>query len=242
MVLATLRSSLPPSALSFLSRLKRAGRSVLNWVGIRYNRAEAALFDLRHGTDTGGKTPAAELDIPAGIVAQITGYQSVNARHLRRVLETLPIPAGSTFVDVGCGKGKALLIAAEYPFIARAVGIELAGSLCRVAERNVARQVERCAAPKPVSVIEGDAVRADYSNGENVFFMNNPFDAALMRAFGDNVVRSARTAGRESWILYCNPVHHDELMSSGALEVVRKYRFFGPGRDLTAYRTRLPAR
>lgn len=237
MLRAKLRSSLPPTVLSLLSRLKQVARSGRNWCGVRYNRAEAVWFDFRHGTNTRGKTPAANLDIPADIVEQITGYQSVNERHLRKVLETLLLPQGSTFVDVGCGKGKALLIAAEYPFIKRAVGIELAGSLCRIAEGNVARLKERQRLQKPVSVIEGDAVGADYTNGENIFFMNNPFDARLMRDFSNNVLRSAEQANRDSWILYYNPVHHDVLVSQGRFEVVREFRFFGPGRNLIAYRT-----
>jgi SAM-dependent methyltransferase len=226
---------LPASAKTTVGKGVRQAR---RWVGIRWNRAEALLYDLRHGTDTTGSTPAAELDIPKEIEQHVTGFQSVNEYHLRKVLGSLSLPKHSTFVDIGCGKGKAVLIAAEYDFIDRAVGVELAGSLCRAAEANVRRMQARARTRAPIEIIHADATTVDYTRGENIFFLNNPFSWPLMSAMIDNVSRNLADDHERAWLLYGNPVHHEALAADGRLQMVREFKFFGPGRNIVAYRFR----
>jgi SAM-dependent methyltransferase len=231
----------PRSRLPFVHKLKasleRRARTANHKIGVCYNRVEAAWYDLKHGTDTRGKTAAAGLDIPGDLQPHVTGFQSVNERHLRTVLEGLPLPPDSTFVDIGCGKGKALLIAADYPFIKHAVGVELAGSLCKAAEANVERMKGRHGG-KPITVIHGDAVTHDYTNGENIFFLNNPFDVELMRRMIDNVHRCLSMKRMQGWFLYGNPAHRDAVNADKRLSFVREFSFFGPGRNVLAYRIR----
>ena len=181
-------------------------------------------------------TPGAELDIPTSSKAHVTGFQSVNERHLRTVLESLPFPPQSTFVDIGCGKGKAVLIAADYPFIDRVVGVELAGSLCHAAEANVRLFRDRRALSEPVEIIHADATTIDYVRGENIFFLNNPFDAMLTRAMIDNVERALGQNKERAWLLYGNPAHRDTVAADKRLQQVLEFEFFGPGRNIIAYR------
>jgi SAM-dependent methyltransferase len=67
-----------------------------------------------------------------------TGYAGVPPSTLGPALAALPIKHEEfTFVDIGCGKGRALFIAAEFPF-RRIVGAELAVELAQIARANVA--------------------------------------------------------------------------------------------------------
>jgi len=63
-------------------------------------------------------------------------YQPTKARPFQDLLRRLDLPAGGTFVDVGSGKGRVLLLAARHPF-KRVVGIEFSPSLCEQARRNI---------------------------------------------------------------------------------------------------------
>src|SRR5580658_10087482 len=96
------------------------------------NRDAIHPFDLKYGTDTGGYLGPQEL-AGSGIHDRMNnGYSavapSVFREACRRWRETLPSSASRleayTFVDVGAGKGRTLLLAAELPF-RRVIGVEL---------------------------------------------------------------------------------------------------------------------
>ncbi len=102
-------------------------------------------FDRARGTDTGGLIPAAELVTGHPNDKHVTAYYGVAPSILRRLIELWLNETGPlaeidryTFVDIGAGKGRALLVAAESPF-REVVGVELNPELAAVAERNIAR-------------------------------------------------------------------------------------------------------
>jgi len=81
-------------------------------------------FDLKYGTDTGGYLGPHEIRSGGVHDAMNNGYSavapSVFREACRRWCATLPPSAAHiqaySFVDVGAGKGRALLLAAELPF------------------------------------------------------------------------------------------------------------------------------
>src|SRR5579862_433792 len=111
-------------------------RQIQRRIGIGFNRLETLWFDFKFGTFTRGIVSAEQLGLQDDN-GPMTAYQAVNERHLRAVLKTIPFPRDSIFVDIGCGRGKALLIAAAFDFIVQATGIELSPALCQDALRNV---------------------------------------------------------------------------------------------------------
>jgi SAM-dependent methyltransferase len=206
--------------------------------GILYNRIEARLFDLRHGTDTTGKTPVGKLDEVVGEnVAHGTGYQAVNEGQLRHVMEALAFPDGSVFVDVGCGKGKPLLLAASYPFVHRAIGVEFSGALCVTARQNAITYGQRRRIADKIVIRHQDAVGCNIEADQNIFFMNNPFDAELISAFIAKIDASVRRHPRAVWLLYYNPAHAGAIDAHPGFARETLFRFFGPGRDIAVYRS-----
>jgi SAM-dependent methyltransferase len=85
-----------------------------------------------------------------------------------------------TFIDVGAGMGRAMLLATEYPF-QRVVGVELNPLLARVAQRNVESWRDAKRAKMQMQLICGDALDAPLPDGPCVVFMFNPFGASVMR-------------------------------------------------------------
>lgn len=203
---------------------------------IAFNRVEAHWYDLRHGTDTRGKAAASELaDIAGPNVDHGTGYQAVNASHFHEVMRALPFPYHSVFLDIGCGKGKPLLLAAGYGFVDRAIGVEFGGALCAIARRNV----ERSGLSRKIDVLHMDALAFPLEPRHNIFFLNNPFDEELFAAFVDRIAASVRRHPRPVWVLYGNPIHLDVLAAHDAFEPVKRFCFFGPGRDIAVFQSRM---
>jgi SAM-dependent methyltransferase len=149
-------------------------------------------FDAAHGVDTGGLIPAGELVTGHAHDAHVTAYYAVAPSILRGLvelwLETEPKHAVGrySFVDVGAGKGRAMLVASELGF-RQVIGIELNPGMADIAERNLERWVaghagdETASAIAPVRVVEQDALEFEFPAGPAVAFLFHPFEAPLMK-------------------------------------------------------------
>src|SRR5579883_1856526 len=92
-------------------------------------------MDRFYRIDTSGNAP------PPAIDGEPVFYAASQPSIIRAALRALPPLEGFTFIDLGCGKGRALIVATEFPF--RAIcGIEYSDELAAVARRNAAR-IER---------------------------------------------------------------------------------------------------
>lgn len=71
-------------------------------------------------------------------------------------MRRLPMrPKDFVFIDYGCGKGRALFIAAEHSFKA-AIGIEYASDLASIAKRNI--ELTMGIFQTPIQCLEMDAM------------------------------------------------------------------------------------
>jgi len=115
-----------------------------------------------------------------------------------------------SFVDLGAGMGRGLLLAAQSPFRA-VVGVELNPALVRIARKNLAIWRAAALARAPMKIFCGDAVEFAFPPGPCLAFLFNPFGAAVMRRL---VARWRKTfAGRAGQldILYVNNEQESEF-------------------------------
>ena len=137
-------------------------------------------FDAQHGTNTSGIVWLTNLkseNFASGI-----RYEPCPARQCELAIEQADIdPAQFYFVDVGCGKGRALLIASRYGFQSL-VGVEYSAELCRVAQRNLAI----CGAEK-ARIIHADATQFTYPKGSTFAFFFHPFHADVLEIVLDRL-------------------------------------------------------
>src|SRR5512143_830432 len=102
------------AALSFAAQLQCDIRQ-LGVRGTIEERLLAAIedraFDLRNRTSTRGLVDLDALSISGPNRGAGCRYCPTRARALRLLLAQCSFPAGSVFVDFGCGKGRALLVA-----------------------------------------------------------------------------------------------------------------------------------
>ncbi|MCE4553783.1 class I SAM-dependent methyltransferase [Roseateles cellulosilyticus] len=162
-------------------------------------------FDARHGTETSTDAQLRDLSIDSPNRRQAHRYTPTPPSALRRVLERLPIDrTGYSFVDIGSGKGRTLLVAAGLGF-QRAVGVEFARELHRVAEANIAQFLNRAGGPAPGCAIESvlaDATQYPLPAGDLVLYFFRPFHGGVLRDVLANALRHARHRRGRVWVVF----------------------------------------
>jgi len=160
---------------------------------------ENVAFDVAHGTDT------ARFD-------WFGNYEPTHAAVVDEVLDALALDWSRwTFLDLGSGRGRVLLIAAQRPF-KRVVGIEVAAGHHRAAHANVKAFGPTVA---PVVLLHGDVQDQPLPDGPLALFLYNPFpDDVLERVL-------ARVGTREAVVAYVRPIHAAVVEAAGFVEVAR---------------------
>ncbi len=179
-------------------------------------------FDAHFGTDTGGLIPKSDLKTGAPADRFVTAYYAVAPSILRTLLELWQLRcepssplAQYTFLDLGCGKGRALILAAENPF-REVVGVELNPSLAAIARANLAAAHSRADLLAPTRLIEGDALTSPLPQLPIVVFLFHPFEAPAMRRLLRILEAHAADHPGQVDILYVNAEHAAVLDRSPA--------------------------
>ncbi|MFN2449904.1 MAG: class I SAM-dependent methyltransferase [Candidatus Baltobacteraceae bacterium] len=136
-------------------------------------------------------------------------------------------PAQHTFLDVGSGMGRVLMLASLRPF-KQTVGIEISSALCEVSRDNLMRwrRTHPQLACNDVRVKQGDAASARLPAGDLVVYLFNPFGERTLRLF------AARLAAHDGAVvvLYHTPVHravfdeHPAFQRGGEVQAGALYR------------------
>src|SRR5262245_4264326 len=91
-------------------------RGLVSTATIAFSLLVDLTFDWRHGTKTIAPAELDRLHVPSPNKFHGVRYQATRARPFRRLLRELALPTGGTFVDLGSGKGRVLLLAAQAGF------------------------------------------------------------------------------------------------------------------------------
>jgi SAM-dependent methyltransferase len=171
--------------------------------GIGWDRVHP--FDLQYGTDTSGYSGDEERISGTAVDIHAHGYAGTQPGLLRGVLATLPRPETCTFVDIGCGKGRPLLVATEFPF-KDIVGVELSPALTEIARQNAEKIAKLFPLRTPVRVVCGDAAAYPLPAGDVILFLYNPFEEILIRKVVVRIEEALAAERRRIFILYFNPI------------------------------------
>ena len=80
-------------------------------------------FDLRYGTETMRWVWVEDLGANSEHDVNAVGYRATKARSLQKLISKLDLPRDRAFVDLGSGKGRVLLLAAQLGF-QKVVGVD----------------------------------------------------------------------------------------------------------------------
>jgi SAM-dependent methyltransferase len=166
-------------------------------------------FDTANGVRTSGLVAGRHLTSGHRHDRHSTAYYGVApsvfralVARWRRTSPPAPIE-GTTFVDIGAGMGRAVLMAAEMRFRS-VIGVELNSTLLRIARRNVAAWRKAGRIVSPVRIVDRDAAEFAFPLGPCVAFLFNPFGAPVMRRMLKSLVGQFAQRPGELDILYVN--------------------------------------
>lgn len=175
-------------------------------------------FDRLHKTDTGGLIRRVDLLTGHANDAHITAYYAVAPSILNALVDLWQTTSPThditryTFLDVGAGKGRAMLTAALHPFH-QVTGIELNPRLAAINRENI-RLFESSpnASPlAPISLIEADALEAPLPETPTVAFLFHPFEAPVLRRFMARAQQHFAQRPGAFDVLYVNAEHASVL-------------------------------
>lgn len=183
-------------------------------------------FDSENGVRTSGIIPGRFLKTGHRHDRHSTAYFGVAPSVFRQLMKKwqkskpcAPVEA-FTFVDVGAGMGRAMLLASEWPF-KRVEGIELNPVLAGIARRNAAKWRKAGRVTSALRVTCGDAVEFSVPKGPCLVFLFNPFGASVMRRLLVRVAEAFRERPGQVDLLYVN--HEQEHVFEGQRGFVRLY-------------------
>jgi len=171
------------------------------------SRLDDAYHEHRLGIDTSGWVPklALGIDNPDSVDYVPTRYAAIYS-----MLGRMPfVPSKSVFLDLGCGKGRALAVAATLPF-ERIIGIELSERLAEFAKANIASMRHRRA--KHIEIHHKDATVYEVPPEVNVIYFFNPFIGKDLRTVVGNIHRSYVNAPRAMFIIFFTNGKFDEIV------------------------------
>ncbi len=159
-------------------------------------------------------------------------YGNSGGPDLDVVLTRLPILPTDAVLDIGCGKGGAMITLSKYGF-ARVDGVEISHRLAAKAEKHLAR-----ARVGNASVFCCDAADFIGYDPYTVLYMYHPFGDVVLREVLANLAASLARRPRKLTLLYRNPIYHELVIQAGFRQTGKfdhlkhpfyVYEWFGPG-------------
>lgn len=172
-------------------------------------------FDQIHGVETSGLVPAANLVTGHPNDEHVTAYYGVAPSILRSLIDLWretppPEPIYSyTFLDIGAGKGRAMLVGSELPF-RQVIGIELNPAMAATARQNIHHWQQAHAAditarrPIPIELLEQDALTFDFPSTPTLAFLFHPFEAPVLKQLLRRIETQFANRSNTLDILYVN--------------------------------------
>jgi SAM-dependent methyltransferase len=169
--------------------------------------------DRQYGTDTSGVVPVKMITSDKTLLSRINPYGGSQPSIIRRAITALGKTEDYDFIDLGCGKGRAIIVASEFQF--RSIsGIELSSDLAKIARRNI-EIVERCFPMRPPAVaIEGNAITFPFPESKLVLFFCHSFGEELLLQLIKKLESSLSSGNGPVFFIYYNPVHGNVLDAS----------------------------
>lgn len=172
--------------------------------------------EKKYGIRTTGADELIHLEKLGIDISHATLYMPVSYSLLEEIFEQLPPLPRTHFVDIGCGKGRALCVAAYHGF-KKVTGIDFSKKLCEDATSNLALTHIKIPSLQ-YKVINNDAFYFDIPDDADCIFLFNPFDEIIMSAVVKNIRKSLQRNNRTVKIIYVNPLYKTYFLKAGFAE------------------------
>ena len=182
-------------------------------------------FDQRHGVETSGLIGGADLatghphDVYNTAYYGMSPSRFVGAMELWQALPPIAPIESYTFVDLGCGKGRALLLATLLPF-REVIGVELNPQLAETAERNLALWQAENSDCLPTHLLCGDAAEFRFPGNPCLLYLFNPFTQPVVERLLDRATRAFHDRPGALDVIYFNPEAEAAFTRNGGFDLL----------------------
>jgi SAM-dependent methyltransferase len=181
-----------------------------------------AIFIIRHEIrgekkyklDTSGFDELQHLQKKGIDITHSTIYMPVNYYMVEKMMEEIRKDSpGEVFLDIGCGKGRAMALAAYHGF-RKITGIDISEKFCAEARKNL--EPLRALFPGvSFHILLQDAFYYEIPTDVSVIFIFNPFDEVIMSGVVKNILQSQEENPRRISIIYINPLYENLFTENG---------------------------
>ena len=150
---------------------------------------------------------------------------------IRQALRAMPVRDVSSFsyVDLGCGKGRSLFVAAEFPF-RQIIGVELSSRLHARCLGNI--RTFRPRASLPITSLHENAADFLFPTGDLVLYLFNPFGAETVQRVLHNLDTARRLQPCRVIVILLWPRCGDQVAALEGMHLrceTRQYQIFEAG-------------
>jgi hypothetical protein len=176
---------------------------------VRYIIADKVVrrWDQKHNVDTAGSVQLDSLSVVGPYRNFGNECLCTSPKTFDYMMQSLPNSvAGHTFIDIGAGKSRTLLLASRYDF-AKIVGVEFARELVDVSKKNLARfsaPWQRCT---DLEIVHADATQYAIPETPLVVFFYNPFSRGVFEVVMRNILTCHAAKKRDCYIVYSSSSH-----------------------------------
>jgi hypothetical protein len=173
-------------------------------------------YDWEHSVDTTRSNVGIGTQFLDGVTAR--PYFATEPWLFEQIMHAIPVDFSQfTFIDLGSGKGRVLLMASSYPF-QRIVGVEFMPDLHRAAQNNIASYSSARQRCRQIETVCVDARDFQFPNGSLVVYLFNPFSESTFAKVLENLRPSDEQGPREIYVAYRYTEHEKLLAAAERLE------------------------
>lgn len=191
-------------------RMLGLAATLKDMVAYLFEQAWSNQFDEKYGVSTSGYVEPENSGIEDEEARTFASrYVATDERVMNHVFDKALAGLNArdfSFVDLGCGKGRTLILAAQRPF-KRVIGVELSPDHSKIARQNVERYLasKHPVACRDVRVDCANATEYAFPEGDLFVYMYSPFQVPVLRTVADNLVRLQAESGRRILVAYSCP-------------------------------------
>jgi SAM-dependent methyltransferase len=193
-------------------------------------------FDEQFGIDTTEPVGVEAGDYVDDSHRAAIWYYPSTPQVFRSVMRSLGIePRDYVFIDIGCGKGRVLVMAGQHPW-KRVIGVEGSAPVASVARKNLESDAVRTALRAPVEVVTSNALSLELPPDDLLIYLYNPFSRPdVYTQFLAHLEDSLRAHPRKVILVYAGPEHRAAFDRCHYLKLLRSYELLVEDYSWCAY-------
>ncbi len=165
-------------------------------------------YEWRLGIHSAG---IVEWDRPASEAGTLHRYEPIPFVSFKKAMRRIGVRPDDVFLDIGSGKGRALILAGLYPF-RRIIGVEISETLTAAARENI-RRVQARLKCRTIDLVTADAAAYPIPPDVTVVYFFNPFSGEILSQVCRNIRALLLAAPRRLTVVFAEPGHFEGVVA-----------------------------